>query len=490
MTTKIDDLLAKGGMPEVLEGMNLVEELGRVATVAAGSAQVSDGPDETKVHVEPWPDPIHKAAFHGLAGRLVRVIEPYTEADSVALLVQLLVAFGSVIGRSAYLLAENDRHYCNLFAVIVGRSSKARKGTSWGRIKQLFASFIDWMSDRVKTGLSSGEGLIWQVRDRLVEEKWNEGKKGEPGFSEEVVVDAGVADKRLLVEEPEFASVLKVTSREGNTLSPTIRSAWDTGALSTLTKNSTNRATGAHISIIGHITNVELKRTLRETEAGNGFGNRFLWVCSKRSKILPESRPVPADILAPLVAELHEAISWAQNRGEMSRDEEAREDWIRVYPELSGDRHGLAGALTTRAEAQVSRLSLVYALLDQSPVIRREHLEAALALWDFCEQSARFIFGESLGDPVADEIRRLLESKPDGATRTEITQHFGGHKSRKELDAALKTLLELDLVDRRKTGDTGGRPKETWFLKKETANKAESAKKGPESQSVYAGGCE
>ena len=56
--------------------------------------------------------------------------------------------------------------------------------------------------------------------------------------NEVVVEDEGVKDKRLLVFEGEFANVLKVLRREGNTLSPTLRNAWDNGRLNTLTKNS------------------------------------------------------------------------------------------------------------------------------------------------------------------------------------------------------------------------------------------------------------
>ncbi len=95
-------------------------------------------------------------------------------------------------------------------------------------------------------------------------------------------------DNRLLIVEGEFSSTLKVLNREGNTLSPVVRNAWDSGDLNTLVKNNPAKATGAHISIIGHITKQELLKHLDETEAANGFGNRFLWVYVDRSKILPE----------------------------------------------------------------------------------------------------------------------------------------------------------------------------------------------------------
>jgi hypothetical protein len=78
----------------------------------------------------PWPAPPSEEAFHGLAGKIVRAIEPASEADPAALLVQVLLAFGNAVGRSAHFCVEADRHHANEFAALVGKSSKARKGTS------------------------------------------------------------------------------------------------------------------------------------------------------------------------------------------------------------------------------------------------------------------------------------------------------------------------------------------------------------------------
>src|SRR5215211_3582025 len=116
----------------------------------------------------------------------------------------------------------------NLFAVLVGVSSKGRKGTSWGRVLQLFElAAPDWIP-RVQSGLSSGEGLIWAVRDAVEKQQPIKERKQITRY-ERVVVDEGVEDKRLLAFEAEFASTLRVLGREGNTLSALIRQAWDRG---------------------------------------------------------------------------------------------------------------------------------------------------------------------------------------------------------------------------------------------------------------------
>jgi hypothetical protein len=146
----------------------------------------------------------------------------------------------------------------------------------------------------------------------------------------------------------------------------------------------------------------------------------------------------------------------------IARDAEARELWAAIYPELTADHPGMLGAITSRGEAQVTRLSLIYAVLDCSRAVTPAHLDAALALWEYAERSCRHIFGDALGDPVADDILRALRrSAEDGLTRTQIRDLFGRHKNSDRIDAALALLLGLGLGQMVKQ-ETGGRPVELW----------------------------
>ncbi len=444
-----------------------IEEMAKTAELLeASAAQPSEA--RQALAESRWPDPPHEDAYHGLAGELVRLIEPHSEADPVALLVQFLVAFGNVVGRSAHFRVEGDQHFVNLFVVLVGPTSKGRKGTSWGHVGRLLRAVDSgWGQDRIMSGLSSGEGLIWQVRDPINRrEPIREGgkKTGRVIDYQDVEVDPGEPDKRLLVVEAEFASALKVASREGNTLSPTIRQTWDVGALRILNKNSPARATGAHISIIGHVTRDELRRHLHATEMANGYANRFLWLCVRRSKTLPEGGNLREQDAADLSRKIAAAVEFARGAQQMARDDEARALWANVYPGLSEGRTGLLGAALSRAEAQVLRLSCVYALLDRSAVVRVEHLRAALALWEYVDRSAVYIFGSALGDPLADEIQRLLQGSPNGMTRTQIRDAFSRHKKNGEIDRALALLLEEGHANRREE-ESGGRPVEIWFAR-------------------------
>lgn len=410
-----------------------------------------------------WPSPPHEAAYLGLAGEFVRLVEPISEADPIALLVQFLAAFGSCIGRSAHFTAEQTQHFMNIFAVIVGQTSKARKGSSWSHVQRVFeACDLTWGTNCVKGGLSSGEGVIWNVRDPIYKKEPIKENRKFTGDYEEICVDPGVEDKRLLVQEAEFSTALRMTERNGNTLSAIIRKAWENGNLEALTKNSPAKATHAHISIVGHIVKDEVSQYLGRTEACNGFANRFLWICAKRSKAICEEITSDAVNFTPLVARLKAAIAIAKGTTLIRRDEGAQNIWRQVYPNLSEGAAGLFGAVTSRGEAQVMRVACLYALLDGEGAIRAAHLRAALALWEYSEASARFIFGDALGDPMADEILRALRNNLDGLTRTQVSDLFGRNRDRGQIGRALGALLELGLVQM-VAESTPGRRAERWY---------------------------
>jgi hypothetical protein len=275
------------------------------------------------------------------------------------------------------------------------------------------------------------------------------------------------------VIEGEFANTLKVMDRETNTLSPVIRQAWDSGTLRTLTKNTPAQATDAHISIIGHITRDELRRLLNQTEAANGFANRYLWAAVNRSKCLPEGGSIETVNFNDVVARLKSVIEFSRNAGEVTRGEAARVLWRAAYPELSEGKPGMLGAVTGRAEAQVMRLSAIYALLDGSSSIQPAHHHAAMALWDYCERSARWIFDTSTGDKNADRILAALKQAGSGGmTKTEISEQvFNRHLEGNILGDALRLLHDSGHATFT-TEPTGGAPSVRWFSSGVSAKKA------------------
>jgi hypothetical protein len=391
---------------------------------------------------EGWPAPPEPAVYHGLCGEIVQTIAPETEADPVAILSQLMVAFGAAVGRGAWFQVEATRHHPNEFLVLIGDSARARKGSSWDHVRRLIGGADPALTGRILTGLSSGEGLIWSVRD----------PHGQ---------DPGPSDRRLLVIEPEFVSVLKNVSREISTLSPTLRSAWDGRPLQILTRTAPARATDAHISIIGHITATELRHHVNPVELANGMLNRLLLLGCRRVRLLPEGGdPDPLERTG-LDRRLARTLVAARRAGQIRLSAGARHTWTDAYRRLAQPQPGIAGAIGARAEAHTIRLALIYALLDDARQIQPAHLDAALALWDYAQRSATWALERTAGDPLAGQIHSALTHTPDGLTRTQLRDLCHRNPTTQQLDRALADLAHDGKVTSRRIL-TAGRPAELW----------------------------
>ena len=425
------------------EPFSKANEVDRSSERSATSEERSPGQDllSPSSLSSPWPT-LDPTALHGITGKVVETLGPHTEADPAALLLTFLAAAGNILGAGPHAIADAAAHPARLNVVLVGQTSRARKGTAWAQIRNLLA-LVDpsWTTGCVLPGIASGEALIAEVRD---------------GTSDE---DLGVADKRRLVLEPEFARLLAVASREGAIFSAVIREAWDGNQLKNRTKRDPLVATGAHISVVGHVTRQELLRRLADTEAANGFANRFLFALVRRSQHLPEGGNLDQAALDDLALQVQTTIQGARRVRVLQRDPGARERWAMAYKEFGDGGDGLAGAVTARPEAQALRLSVAYAALDGSATIQTAHLEAALAVWNYCEASAYAIFGDALGDPIADrllvELRKAGKEGLDGTAQSGL---FGRHVSAVRLNQARQELERRGLVVSEQE-ETGGRPR-------------------------------
>ncbi len=390
-----------------------------------------------------WPTPPAAAVYHSLLGQIVSTIAPHTEADPVAILAQLLVAFGAAVGRDAWFTVEATRHHPNEFMLLVGDSAKARKGSSWDHVRQLITATDPSIERRILTGLSSGEGLIWAVRDPAGQ-------------------DPGIADQRLLVIEPEFASVLKNASRDISTLSPTLRSAWDGRPLAILTRTAPARASNAHIAVIGHITGDELRRYSTSIELANGYLNRILIIACRRQRLLPEGGAQNPLDGTDLTRQLTRALKHAHTAGDVRLRADTRELWHHAYRQLAQPLPGPVGQITARAEAHTIRLALIYALADGQTQISPAHLTAGLALWDYATHSAAWALAGATGQPIAEHIHTALQASSAGLTRSQISDTLKHNQPAGEIDAALRALQAAGRATVTQIA-TGGRPAQRWM---------------------------
>lgn len=344
-----------------------------------------------------------------------------------------------------------DTHYPADYFLTVGNSSISRKGTTTNAVLEIIDRVQGGFKDKILHGLSTGQGLI-----AALIKKRPEGEEEDDGIEQ---IPEPIAAS-VLVEISEFAELLAVMKREENTLSAVLRDAWDGKPLGVLTRKDPLKVQNVSLSTIAHITRKELLDRLTSTDRANGFANRFLFIWTQRVKLLPKGDMVNLDCNA-VVAKLHAAVEAAAFTGELKRDGETETIWEEEYKRLTTRGETMTDALLSRAEAHVVRLSLLYALLDSACEIRKEHLRAALAFWDYCEESVRYVFGDA-ADPDYSKVLRKLEDGPltTGEVRRVV---FCDNKSSEwvaEKMAALKELRKVRIGDKQ----LKSKSVDAWFL--------------------------
>ncbi|MDW3849676.1 bifunctional DNA primase/polymerase [Micromonospora sp. BRA006-A] len=403
----------------------------------------------------PWPT-LGQDAMLGLAGDFVRLYDPHTEADPAAVLHAFLATVGCRFGYGYWIAGGNTRHAPKVWPVITGETATGAKGTAIAVVKSFWREFDShFMLMNTATGLSTGEGLIRAVRDA------NGDDPSAPGF------DEGVHDKRLWVDAPEFASVLEKSRREGNSLSGTLREAYDAGVLQSMTSGSPLKATNTHIVITPQVTPAELVAKLTATDVANGLANRFMIVASRMSKVLPEGSAPDPDALHAFGDRLNQVATGlfkaCRDQAELTRTPAARDLWTAEYHRRFEERRKQSESpvksLLARWHANSARLSVIYALLDGCLKVDEVHVRAALAAWDYVEDSTRYVFGSEAGDR---DLGRLMEyvNESAGRSRTDISVDlFARHKTKAELDLLLEKLLARGGYGVKKVpGPNGGRP--------------------------------
>jgi hypothetical protein len=422
------------------------ERVANVARLAGVSANGSGELSLRAAHPVLAPE-----ALYGLAGEIVRRLEPHSEADPAALLVSTLATFGAMVGAGPHAIADGAEHPARIWPLIVGNTSKSRKGSSWAQARRVPAGADrKFMSERVLAGFGSGEALV----DACAPVSGQEGSH----------------DPRLLVVESEFARILAVSKREGSTLSTLLRQAWDGSRLQVRSRGGTAVAEGAHVAVIGQITKAELIARVAESDIHGGLLNRFLIVAAERSKLLPSGGNLDDAGLADFFRSFVRAVSEAHKVGIIRRTPTAEDYWADLYERLANDEPGgLLGAVIARDSAQVLRLSVTYALLDGCHQVDVPHVVAAEAVWDYCRASAALIFGERTGDNIADRI--LIELQAVGArglSATDLSALLGRNVRAERIEVAKALLMRRGLTKETKESTTRGRPATVLRSTKET----------------------
>jgi hypothetical protein len=369
---------------------------------------------------------------------LWRLVEHETEADPVGVVVSFLAAYGNLVGVGPKVRVGATIHRPVLNVIKVGRTSKARKGSGQDLVDEVMRKADSTWDDRVVSGHQSGEAILADLND-------------------------GSVDKRRFIVEGEFSRLIKTAGRSGNVLSDTLRNMWDGKPLHRRLAAGSQTARDYVVSLAADITDAELSSLFSEVDVLSGLGNRFLWVRVRRNAILPDGgklKPSDFDVIAKRV---NEAALAATSVETMSRDVAAAERWNDWYESnAQPPKHGLYDAVTARDEAQTLRLSMVYALLAGQATIEARHVDAAIAVWDYCDASARGLFGNRTGDKDVDKLAEALHTVGDqGLNGRALNRLFGGnsHRAARAREEAIRLHIAVEETD--KTGR--GRPRNILY---------------------------
>jgi len=398
-------------------------------------------------------------------GELTEQMRRTSEADPIGIYVSLLGAAGVRLGQHPRVQAGDDRHPLLVWPMVIGRSGGGRKGASWSAARRLLsAADPGFAAGNVRSGLTSGEGLAAIFAEP--EEHHTEPEQPETGLfaappkrgkgSTGGLLPPG--DRRLLVFEPEWAAVMARMRREGNTLSATLRAAWEGGDLSTL--NVTARvAPTSHVGLIVHITPEEFRAKLSTSDLAGGTYNRFLPISVARAQFLPLSTGAPAELVERLGATLAHRLTDGASTGAIGFTGPAATVWRDLYVEFGTD-HGDTGPVEqflARTAPNCLRIAGIHAALDGRKALEPRHLQAAAALVRYSIDSVRAVFSTS------DDQRKLLaylaDAGAEGRTKTEITNVcFGKNKDTKtEIEPLLAHLLAAGTVTKDSRAPAGGR---------------------------------
>lgn len=409
-----------------------------------------------------WSDDI----YFGLSGEIIRKASQYNEAHPAGMLLDLLVSLGSMFGRACYFNINSTRHYTNEFMARVGDSSRSRKGSGRDEIDRLL-KLVDpkWFNERTISGFGSAEAIISQIKDATTQQRFNSKKDS---FVNTIV--PGVADKRLCIREGELASVFLLASKAESRADVVLRDGWDSKPLKNVVKGKnsdgfSNSATcqEPHLSISGDTTRGELVKKMPDGADENGFGNRFLYAYVFRRQLCPLGGPELdwskevlklLEVLSFVRKEEHDEnnLLYYNDRGCVGLTASAKTTWVRMYTELENNHlPGLAGKMTSRAGAHIRRLALIYAMLDLSTSVDVRHLRAAERLWNYCADSAQYIFNGTTKSQI--KLLQWLEKQQAPVTLSNIRDGFYHRNEKAEfVKAIVGDLVRMKRLQQ--TGDT------------------------------------
>ena len=411
---------------------------------AAGWKRVLSDPEKA-------PSALKADAYYGSIGEFTALVAPYVPYGPEGILVQLLVSVGSLLGEVPFLEEGPKRIHPNLFGLVVGTSGGG-KGASLGWNEWAMQRLDgDFWRDRRVTSMGSGEGLLKVICDPVY---------GLDSKGEEVLKDKGSADKRVLYVEEEAGSIFLRTAQQP-VMEKFITTAFDSGTLMSVVKETTMKCETPHVSIIGHITPDELVDKVTRSHVTNGFLNRWL-VCVIKSNAIDDSLTPPDQIsgLGDVITRLRDNLKRFTDGPQRFRitgdaDKIRRETvtWVRENIEPGAMEH-----MSVRFQTLTLKAAMVYAAADGTNVIDADHIRAARAVVAYSQRSIRAFYGGVFFDDRDEFMTLWRDTGYADVSLTDITNMFSRNMNATKRDGMLKRLIRDGLIEINNVPSGKGRP--------------------------------
>jgi hypothetical protein len=386
------------------------------------------------------PAPPPDVAYEGPLGECARHLAAGTDASPVALLASLIAFCGPLVPIWGY---WNGSHTSSPFIALVGKAAVGRKGTAMYRVRDALALVLGTPAvNGVRfDGLASGEALVKAMLDRDRE------TRGTP--------------TGLLFEE-EYASFLAAAGRDGSSLDPRMRGAFDG-------KQMSHRKVGETIVVrepywlagLIAITPSELQERVGKASFRNGTNNRWLWLAvQRRDERVTSSEPYLPDHLGEVLREAHLASKHAPRRCDPTPE---ADDLLGSYDAyLRIETTGMAADMTRRLGTIAYRIGLVHAAVEKAARVTLDHVRRAIALCEYGRASLPFVFGETLADQASTHLLRMLRQSEGGnLSQTTLSRAFMRDPIKRQV--VIDDLQRLGLAEVVRVG-TGGRPRTELHL--------------------------
>jgi hypothetical protein len=221
------------------------------------------------------------------------------------------------------------------------------------------------------------------------------------------------------------------------------------------------------LSIMAGTTQAWLQKALTERDIYGGFANRWLYFSGLPKEPKPNPPKVDAGKRDELLTEINQLRSWAESvpDGEVSISDEASALFAQYYEGYYHrcQQEGLIPTLIVRVQDFVWKIALLYATDTMSKTISRDHLEAAIAVGNYLEDSVTEVFasfGTSNGKAQESKLLDFLRSEGVPVPEREVYRRLS--MSAKELENLVIPLAKIGIVKNSYMNTDKGRRVKTY----------------------------